>query len=133
MNIYIIPAALLITVAIILIFSIFSKNAWRGFWIFFSIIFLATLSGQLWITPFGPVTWGISWVPLILVALFFYMLLFALIPPQPITPMPVEDKKTEKTSTPSLLALGLFFWIVIILLLASVIAGYYRQAYVIVP
>src|SRR5438094_852838 len=81
----IIPAALIVTFFVLLIFSSLSKRPMGGLWIFFFIIFLATWSGQLWITPFGPVTWGIAWLPLFIVSLFFSFLIFALLPPVPAT------------------------------------------------
>lgn len=120
MNLNSILAALMITLVITLIFSLFSKRPLSGLMFFFLVIFLATWTGQIWITPFGPVSWGIAWIPLILVALFFSFLIFALAPP---VPAPVE----EGTEQPAFIALGLFFWLILILLLISIIVGYYRS------
>jgi hypothetical protein len=120
MNYSIIPAAFLVTLFIILLFSLFSKRPVRGLWIFILIIFLATWTGQLWIAPFGPVGWGISWVPLFLVALFFSFFIFALLPPV------VPTKEETKAEEGAAIAFGSFFWIMFILLILSIIAGYYR-------
>jgi hypothetical protein len=95
----------------------------RGLWVFFLIIFLATWSGQLWITPFGPVGWGIAWVPLFIVALFFSFLIFALIPPVPIT-----KKEAANDEKDAAIAIGMFFWIIFLFLIAAIIVGYYRSA-----
>jgi hypothetical protein len=121
MNYYIIPAAFLATLFIVLIFSMFSRRPIGGLWIFIFIIFLATWSGQLWITPFGPVGWGIAWLPLFMVAIFFSFLIFALLPPVSVTPK--DETKAEEGAA---VAFGIFFWIMFILLIASIIAGYYR-------
>jgi len=121
MNYYTIPAALFIAFIITLLFSIFSKRPFRGLWIFFLILFLVTLSGQLWISPFGPTTYGITWVPLIFTPLFFIFLILALIPP-----IDIKDNKGRTTPDGAFIALGLFFWVMIILLILAIALGYYR-------
>ncbi len=124
MNYSIIPAAFLITLFIVLIFSMFSRRPMRGLWVFFLIIFLATWTGQLWIAPFGPVGWGIAWIPLFIVSLFFSFLIFALIPPIPISKK--EEVNDEKGAA---IAIGVFFWIIFIFLIVSIVVGYYRSPY----
>jgi hypothetical protein len=126
MNYYIIPAAFLVTLLVVLIFSMFSKRPLGGLWVFFLIIFLATWSGQLWITPFGPVGWGIAWIPLFLVSIFFSFLIFALIPP---VSAPVTVKESKQAEEGAAVVFGIFFWIMLILLVASIIGGYYRTSY----
>jgi hypothetical protein len=124
MNYGIIPAALIVSFAILLIFSLTSRRPFSGLWVVLLLIFLATLSGQLWIRPFGPVYWGISWVPLILVALFFFLLIFALAPT-------AKTKKDEAdVAEGALIVMGTLFWIIMILLIVSIIVGYYRMSYV---
>ena len=118
----IIPAALLVSLAIILIFSLTARRPMRGLWVVVILIFLATLSGQLWIRPFGPVYWGVSWIPLIVVPLFFFFLLFALLP----SPPPAKEDAAAKDG--ALVAMGMFFWIILLLLLISIIIGYYRMS-----
>ncbi len=120
---YVIPAALLVALAITLLIALMSKRPLRMLVIFFAIIFLATLSGQLWIRPFGPVTWGISWVPLFVVSLFFAFLVLALIPPV----SPPKPGITDTADESAAFAMGLFFWLIILLLLLAISVGYYRQ------
>ncbi len=125
MNYGIIPAALLVSFFLILLFSLSSRRPLSGLWIVVLLIFLATLGGQLWIRPFGPVYWGISWIPLIIVPLFFFFLIFALLPP-------LSAKRDEgKVEEGALIAMGTFFWIIMILLIVAVVAGYYRSAMVV--
>ncbi|MFL5753257.1 MAG: hypothetical protein ACJ76F_07620 [Bacteroidia bacterium] len=119
MNYYIIPAALLVTVLLMILFSFFLKRPMKGLGVFFIIVFLATWTGQLWIVPFGPVQWGIAWIPLFITALFFSLLFFAISPP-------VASKNPDVTEEAPLIALGLFFWIIVILLIVAIVIGYYR-------
>jgi hypothetical protein len=123
---YIIPAALVVTLILTLLFSAFSKRPLSGLWLFFLLIFLATWSGQLWIRPFGPVYWGISWIPLFIIALFFYVLIIALLPPPP-PPKPSSDVKAAEEAP--FIALGIFLWIILILLAISIVFGYYRLTF----
>jgi len=122
MNYYIIPAAILITFIITIIFSLISKRPFSGLWFFFLIIFLITWSGHLWITPFGPIVLGLAWGPLFLVSLFFSFLILTIVPPIPI------NKKNELKNAEDgpLIAMGMFFWIIIVLLILSIVFGYYR-------
>lgn len=122
MNYYIIPAALIVTLIVTFLFSIFSKKTMRELWIFFLLIFLATWAGQLWILPFGPITRGISWLSLVFVAVFFAVFILALMPMVP------ADTKPEKSSEEgAFMALGAFLWIILIILLISIALGYYRM------
>ncbi len=117
MNYYVILAALLVTMVITWGLAALSKRPLRGFWLFFFVIFLATWAGQLWITPFGPIAWGVAWFPLILVAFFFSFFIFALVP---------FKKKEEEAA--SFFIMGIFFWVIILLLVAAIGAGYYYRA-----
>jgi hypothetical protein len=118
---YVIPGALIITLIIMLIVSLFSKRPMRGLWIFFLIVFLATWAGPLWITPFGPLVWGVAWLPMFLISFFFWFLILALIPP-----LPPPSTNTTTAEEASFAAIGLFYWIILILLIASIAIGYYR-------
>lgn len=121
MNVVAIPAALLVTFLIVLLLALASGRPLSGLWIVIIIVFLATLSGQLWITPFGPATWGVSWVPLLIVALFVALLFFALLPPAP-------GPEAEAGAAVASVALGAFFWVMMVILLVSIFIGFYRTA-----
>jgi len=117
----IIPGALIITLVIMFLVSLLSRRPVRGLWLFFLIVFLATWAGQLWVTPFGPMYWGIAWIPLLVVSVFFWLLILALLPPL------TEPKAGEvKTGDSGWTALGVFFWIMLLLLILSIAIGYYR-------
>jgi hypothetical protein len=122
MQYYIIPAALVITLIVTLLISIFSRRPLSGLWVFFFIVFLATWAGQLWITPFGPVLWGVAWVPLLIITVFFWLFILALLPPLP----PSQANPPVDEVAGSSAVMGLFLWIILIILVLSIIAGYFR-------
>jgi hypothetical protein len=127
MNYYIVPAALIVALVITLAFSVLFKKPLGGLWIFFFLLFLLTWAGQLWITPFGPVSHGIGWASLLLVPLFFGLLMFTMVPPVPLKKP--DALTTENKEEEPLIAMGVFFWIVIFFLILSVIFGYYTKSY----
>jgi hypothetical protein len=117
-NYSIILFALGITVITTGLVAAFFRHPIKGLWMFAIIVFLATWAGQLWIPAVGPVSWGVSWVSILFMPIFFWVFILALIPPQ--RPNDAEEKK--ETS----LAMGAFFWILLIALLAFIGSGYYR-------
>jgi hypothetical protein len=124
MNPYIIPVVLIVALVITLVFSIFSKRRLRGLWLFFLLLFLSTWAGQIWIPPFGPRAIGIAWVPLLAVALFFSLFIIALVPS-----VPEKTDQTEKKEDGAFIAIGTFFWILLLILVISIVVGYYRAPY----
>src|ERR1035437_6890015 len=131
MNYFIIPSALIIALLLTFIFSALSgQGPWRALYLFFFIIFLVSWAEQLWVTPFGPVIWGISLLPLIFVAVIFSFLIIALSPP-PNPPTTPADNKTVSEPEPedeSVFAMGMFFWLLIVTLITSIAIGYYKTA-----
>jgi hypothetical protein len=122
MNYYIILAALFIALMLSFIFTVISpsRTPWRGIFLFFLIIFLSGWAGQLWITPFGPLIGGVSFLPLLIVGVIFSLLIA--IPP------PISSSKNANGSDEApVFALGIFFWFLIIILLTSIIIGYYKM------
>jgi hypothetical protein len=136
-------AALLVALLFTLVFSASyrKRGSWGALLIFFLIIFLASWAGQLWINPIGPMVYGVSWVPLIFVGLVFAFLLMAASPPQPpkrkgttggigasgisASNAPADSESTEEEEVAAL-AVGVFFWILLIVLFVAIVLGYYR-------
>jgi len=121
MNYYVIPAALLIAFLLCLLFVALSpeRRPFRFLFWFFLIIFLSGWAGQLWIFPFGPLVWGVAFLPLIFIAVIVALLIIAISPPMP----PIKNDVPENTSV---FALGMFFWLLLVILIVSIIVGYYR-------
>lgn len=122
MNYYIVSASLLISLIVTLLFAFYTRRpVGRLFW-FFVVIFLSTWTGQLWIKPLGPVTHGINWVPLIAVSLFFSLFMLALISPA------AALRSTDNEEEAPMVIIGIFFWLIVGALLASIILGYSRMS-----
>lgn len=121
-GLYIISSAFIVSLVFTLLFALISrKGPWRGILLFFLVIFFVGWSAQLWIIPFGPVWWGISWLTLLGTVLIFSLLIIALINPGNLR----SEKKGENTPTPGIMA-SIFFWCLLIFLILSIIIGYYR-------
>lgn len=124
MDNFIVPAAFVVALILALLFgaAFGGRKFWRGFILFFLIIFLVGWSSQLWIMPFGPVWWGVAWLPLIFVAVVFSFLMLAFTP-RVNGATESSDKNSQKSSG---VALGIFFWFLVVMLVTSVALGYYR-------
>jgi hypothetical protein len=127
MNTYIIPAALVVAFAIIFFVSFFSKRSMRSLWLVFVLIFLATWSGQLWMGPAGMAAGGVAWIPLLVMGLIFFFFLLVVIPAVP------KIKKDGEVEDGPLIAVGIFFWILIVLLIFSIAMGYCRSSNPVAP
>lgn len=88
--------------------------------VFFFVLFLAGLASQHWITPIGPVYWGIPWLPLIFVLLIFTFLFAA--------PSPWQHSKNNVNGqpSPSTAAISIFFWLLLFLLIIANIIRFYK-------
>jgi small-conductance mechanosensitive channel len=93
--------------------------------VFFVILFMAILAGQFWLTPFGPVFWGISWIPLFFVGLIFAFVLVAAAPFPGSRRKTVKEEIAEEEATG--VAIGIFTWLLIIALIIAVVTGYYKR------
>jgi hypothetical protein len=114
--------ALLFTLVFTLGFK--RPGPWSAWWVFFLIIFLAAWAGGLWIAPAGPVFVGIYWLPIILVAFIFAVLLASVTPPrnrQSNVETISQDQEQEATAEK---IFDIFFWILLISLTIAIILGY---------
>jgi hypothetical protein len=93
---------------------------------FFIVLFLSTWAAGAWIEPVGPVIWGIAWVPFFAIGLIFAFLLAALLPPAPPprTVIEREEQVEEAGAAGFFIALNIFFWILIVGLLAALLVRY---------
>lgn len=103
-----------------------AQQAYIPLLVFFTILFLVVLAGQLWITPFGPVWWGVAWLPLFFIGLIFAFILMAA------TPFPTSGRKSVKEEIreeeATGIAIGLFTWLLLIALVVAIVTGYYRRS-----
>jgi hypothetical protein len=91
----------------------------------FVLLVLAGLAAQYWVMPFGPVVWGISWMPLVATVLIFTMLL---ITPSPYQGRRPRDKKEIiQNEVKAAATISVFMWLLLLLLIVSVLVGYFRS------
>jgi hypothetical protein len=113
--------------AILLFTTLFrTKGPWNNLVLFFIVIFLSTWAGGIWLYPFGPYLWGITWLPFMLVALFITVLLISVTPPKEGTTVELVDqnkKEAEKKMIKK--SVSAFLVVIIIALVVAIIGRYY--------
>lgn len=127
--------SLVIAILLTLVFAgVSRRRAWRLFAVFFLLIFLAAWAGQLWLRPAGPAIYGVFWVPSLVVGVLLALLLVMLFP----VPAPTEGSRSSETvafveesreqdEAKRASALAVYrgaFWILSVLLLCAILAGY---------
>ena len=105
--------------ALIFSYGLGRTGPWGGFLWFFLVIFLTAWAIGLWAEPIGPVLWGAAWVPILFGALFVALLVAAM-PPSTVRPAAVPEGETPETAA----AVGLFFWLMVLVLLIAIIFAY---------
>jgi hypothetical protein len=113
--------------AILIFTTLFrTKGPWNNLVLFFIVIFLSTWAGGIWLYPFGPYLWGITWLPFLLAAIFITVLLIAATPPPEETTVELIDqnkKEAEKKMIQK--SVSAFFMVIIIALVVAIIGRYY--------
>jgi hypothetical protein len=118
---YHVPAAFIITFVMVLFIALYTRRRLKGLWLVFLAIFLISWSGQLWVRPFGPTWHGIIWMPLFIISFLTSILVLWLLPSTPASK--IKNEPIPMNEVP-LIGLGIFFWIAMILLMLSIVAGY---------
>jgi hypothetical protein len=97
-----------------------------GFFPFVLLLFLCTLAGGLWLRPFGPVYFGVFWMPIIAAGVFAALFLYYTAPRRP--PRNREEtidmmqrlEKRKKLEEMTYITTGLLFWVLVIMLGAAI-------------
>jgi lysylphosphatidylglycerol synthetase-like protein (DUF2156 family) len=91
---------------------------------FFLAVFLTAWAGGIWVTPPGPTVGTVRLFPFIMVGTILALLLAAVAPHRHFVAdrgKAVEERTTEKNANRTL---NVFFWLLLILLIGTIIAGY---------
>lgn len=122
---------LLVTLVLTAIFVVGFRRQRTGQIIamFFIILFLATWAVGLWIVPLGPKFLGVSWVSYLIAGLLMALLLTALIPLAKSPGARDETTKEAEEKTVAIAVFDIFFWILIIGLIAAIILRYVTLNY----
>ena len=104
------------------------EATWRTAFFVFLLLFLFAWAGGVWLAPFGPAFYNVYWVPFVVIAVLYALLLLAAAPPR------LPGSRTRATTTNTAVqaeredvaaeAFGLFFWILAVLLLLAVVMFY---------
>ncbi len=106
------------------------EATWRTAVLVFLLLFLFAWAGGVWLAPFGPVMFGVYWLPFVVVAVLYALVLLIASPPRPpgsrtrgpVTNAAAEAKREEVAAT----AFGLFFWVLAVLLAIALLVHYLR-------
>lgn len=92
---------------------------------FVAILFLTTWAIGVWITPYGPLVWGVPWFALLLVALLV-SLLVGVAAPQSAQGGRSGSRTTEVAEVVSAVGFGIMFWALVVVLVAVALFGSWR-------
>lgn len=101
-----------------------THGPWNSFFWFFLVIFLFSWGGGFFIAPFGPMGWGVAWLPLVLMGVFMALLLTAATPRSARRRTRSTGAKHQGTNAQAkvikemevVVAVDLFFWALIVVL-----------------
>ena len=104
------------------------RGPWGSIWSFLLVVFLGVLLFDIWMTPIGPMWWGIAWFDLLFFGFLFAVLLAAATPTgrrerleaQRKDPIPSDEEKREAHAS---VAVGVLFWVLIFLFIAAITVG----------
>jgi hypothetical protein len=103
------------------------RGPWESFLVFFSVIFLASWAGGIWLSPIGPPLWGAYWLGFLIVGLIFALLLAASVSPGPrrSTVEFVKPDEREADIKKAVRVLGVFFWLLVVALTLAIVTRYF--------
>jgi len=122
-----------LTISIIITMALRREGPRTGFFLLFVTIFLITLAGGLWLSPAGPYTRGVYWLPFIVVGALGSYILYLKAPRKP--PHSREEtletldrlEEAKQLEKLTYLTFDLFFWVILIFLLAVILLHYFRK------
>ncbi len=118
---YLIGISLLITLAFTYLFRV--RGPWGTFWTFFLVILLAVLAADIWIEPMGPYYRDVYWLPPLIVGILLALILAAASPGKYDRKQVDQAGEEYQGDKVAFIALGVFFWFLLILLVALVASG----------
>ncbi len=92
-----------------------TRGPWDSFLWFFIVVSIFAWAGGVWLVPFGPMWWGIGWLPIILMAFFVSLLLTAASPRTRRWRRAAEKKASGDAE--SRVVVDTIFWVLLICLL----------------
>ncbi len=124
-----------VVIGAILIGTIFyyvfkTSGPWGTLWSFLLILILAGIAASGWLEPTGPVYRDVAWVPVLFVVFIFALILAAATPvyesPEVTRAEEIPETPPPRSEDRAAVALGVFFWILLIALLVAALWGIFR-------
>ena len=116
--------AMIFAFVITLLFTfVFRRSEGWPILLFFVIVLLGAWAGGVWLEPLGPTINNIYWLPFLVAALFAALFLTLVPPPEPRRIVIRPSKTSEERGVEAVL--DIFFWILILLLLAAIFFAYF--------
>jgi hypothetical protein len=127
-------AAIGVALILTLFFSLLGmRGPWGSVWTFFLVLFLAIWTTGIYMTPIGPIFLNVAWVPIIFSGILFALLLIAVIPEvdnskqlqREESGRVRENQELKNAGSPNapIATMGIFFWLLITLLIVSITVG----------
>lgn len=118
-------------------FALGTRGPWNSFFWFFFVIFLFSWGGGVWLTPFGPTGWGVSWLPFLFTGFLITLLLLAATPRsardrraakgKAIDATNLKEQAVEEKGAES--GLNVFLWLLIVFLAVVIFCNYIWHPY----
>ena len=120
-------AALIIGSLIVFLISLAfrTKGPWGSMLWFFIVVSLFAWVAGVWLRPYGPVWFGVGWIPIIFVGFLVAFLLTSVSPRKTRPPVPVILKEETVSAEERKTAADAFFWILIMVLVFLAFSHYY--------
>ena len=100
-----------------------AKGYWSSMLYLFTLLFVASWAGGVWVSPVGASVWGVYWLPFLITGFVFALLLLAVMPYR--RPRSAEEAKQQaQLRAGSGAIISVAFWILIIALAISIISYY---------
>jgi hypothetical protein len=97
-----------------------------GLLFFFIVLFFVTWAGGLWLAPIGPLWWGVPWLSFLVVGLVVALLMAGFVPDnRPRRRIHRVGSENAPTKINTIIAIDMFFWILIVGLLIAIISGHF--------
>ena len=122
---YLVVIAFLITLFFRFLLRV--SGPWGSFWAFFTIVLLAIIAADIWVSPIGPYFEDIYWVPPIAAGLVIALLLAATTP-SPSARSKIDAQRKATKDEAAAVALGTFFWFLLIFLIILITVGLFLAA-----
>jgi len=114
-----------------LLMLIWGREATRtGFFCFFLIILLSSWAGGVWARPFGPLLWGIHWLPFLSAGLIVALIFTVSAPQRPprshheTLKMLERIRREKELKKATYFTLSSFFWGLLFVLIMAIIIRY---------